>query len=120
MRLRWWGAPLRLHPPRVAATMRPLQGVPSMASWPRRPLIYEINTWVWLHDLRQTYGRSVTLAEVPPEVWDALALLHVDAVWLMGVWERSPAGKRIAMAHAGLLAAWQRALPDYTAEDTVG
>ena len=30
-------------------------------SWPRRPVIYEINTWVWLNDLRQQYDRAITL-----------------------------------------------------------
>ena len=31
-----------------------------------------------------------------PESGNAIADLKVDAVWLMGVWERSPAGIRIA------------------------
>ena len=34
----------------------------------------------------------------PAREWDALAALPVDAVWLMGVWERSPAGLAIALA----------------------
>ena len=35
--------------------------------WPRRPVIYEINTWVWLNDLRQQYNRTITLGDVPAE-----------------------------------------------------
>jgi hypothetical protein len=31
------------------------------------PVIYEINTWVWLRELGQKYQRPVTLATVPPE-----------------------------------------------------
>jgi glycosidase len=54
-----------------------------------RLAIYEINTAVWLG------GRS--LADVPARRWDALAALGMDAVWLMGVWERSPAGREIAL-----------------------
>jgi Alpha amylase, catalytic domain len=53
-----------------------------------RPTIYEINTAVWLAGRR--------LDEVPGAEWDALAALPVDHVWLMGVWERSPAGLAIA------------------------
>ena len=44
-----------------------------MKSWPKYPLIYEINTWVWLRELGQKYQRPITLATVPSEEWDALA-----------------------------------------------
>ena len=89
-------------------------------SWPRRPVIYEINTWVWLNDLRQQYDRAITLGNVPAEQWDATASLAVDAVWLMGVWERSPESIRIANGNLGLQADFRRALPDYTPADNVG
>src|SRR5205823_13385990 len=88
-------------------------------SWPRRPVIYEINTWVWLNDLRQQYDRAITLGNVPTEQWDAIVSLSVDAVWLMGVWERSPQSNRIANGNAGLQADFRRALPDYTPADNV-
>ena len=88
--------------------------------WPRQPVIYEINTWVWLHELSQRLGRAVTLGAVPAAIWDDLAALHADAVWFMGVWERSPVGRRIGHAHAGLQAEFRRALPDFTPEDNVG
>ena len=42
-------------------------------SWPKHPFIYEINTWVWLQELSQVQGRSITLVNVPGETWDALA-----------------------------------------------
>ncbi len=54
------------------------------------------------------------------EQWDALASLRVDAVWLMGVWERSPEGIRIANENVGLQADFLHALPDYTPADNVG
>ena len=44
----------------------------------------------------------------------------MDAVWFMGVWERSPAGIDIANKNEGLLADFRRALPDYRTEDNVG
>ena len=61
---------------------------------PPRPTVYEINTAVWLERLGRGRGRPLTLDEVPAAEWDALAALPVDAVWLMGVWQRSPAGLR--------------------------
>src|SRR5262252_2294570 len=90
------------------------------SSWPARPIIYEINTWVWLNSLSQQYKRAITLDSVPLEQWDALALPGVDAVWLMGVWERSQQGMRIANENVGLQADFRRALPDYTLADNVG
>jgi Alpha amylase, catalytic domain len=89
-------------------------------SWPKNPVIYEINTWVWLHELKHRHLRSVTLGSVPAEEWDALAATEADAVWLMGVWERSPIGTRIARTLPVLQKEFRKALPDYSLEDVVG
>ena len=91
-----------------------------MKTWPKYPVIYEINTWVWLQELSQKYKGPVTLAKVPREEWEAIAAMKVDAVWFMGVWERSPAGIRIANQNQGLLADFRRALPDFSEKDNVG
>jgi len=63
----------------------------------RNPIVYEINTWVWLVDLSAHFGRKITLGNIPPEVIDEIVALCPDAVWLMGVWERSPKGCEIAL-----------------------
>ncbi|WP_436533068.1 alpha-amylase [Actinoplanes sp. HUAS TT8] len=54
------------------------------------PVVYEIDTWPWLAGLGVK-----SLADVPGEVWDGVAAPGIDTVWLMGVWERSPAGTAI-------------------------
>jgi glycosidase len=84
------------------------------------PFIYEINTWVWLEELRARLGEKIDLAGVPKKEWDAIAALGFDAVWLMGVWERSPAGVAIALQNDALVESFRRALPDFTAADVVG
>ena len=91
-----------------------------MKPWPKNPIIYEINTWVWLEELCDRLKFQVHLGNVPADEWDAIAALGVDAVWFMGVWERSPAGIRIAMENDGLRAEFLRVLPDLRAEDVVG
>lgn len=93
-----------------------------MTSIPRSPHIYEINTWTWLHSLSVKYQRPITLGCVPDEELKLLARPHTpyDAIWLMGVWERSPRSIEIARHHPSLLAEYQRALPDYTDDDVVG
>jgi hypothetical protein len=91
-----------------------------MSAWPRYPVLYEINTWIWLNELSRKYGRPITLATVPAEEWSLLSSFGFDALWLMGVWERSPAGIAIANRNPDLAADFRRALPDFRPEDNVG
>ena len=84
------------------------------------PFIYEINTWVWLDELSRRLGTTVALDGVPAEEWDAVAELGFDAVWLMGVWERSPDGVAIALRNQGLVDSFRAALPDLADADVVG
>ncbi len=90
------------------------------ASWPRYPTLYEINTWVWLSELSKKNRKAVDLSSVPSAEWDAIATYGFDAVWLMGVWERSPAGIAIANHNKDLVEDFQRALPDLHPDDNVG
>ena len=60
---------------------------------------------MWLQRLGRERGRLLGLGEVPGSEWDVLAALPVDAVWLMGVWQRSPGGRALAVAEPGLLPA---------------
>jgi hypothetical protein len=90
-------------------------------TWPGRPTIHEINTWPWLHDLSVAAGSALTLADVPSSAWDAVCLPGIDAVWLMGVWERSPASRAVALADPVNVDAFRAALPDLDIdEDVVG
>jgi len=91
-----------------------------MSKWPRYPTIYEVDTWVWLSDLSQRSGNAVDLSCVPSAEWDAMATYGFDAVWLMGVWERSPAGIAIANRNENLINDFRRALPDFQPQDNVG
>ena len=91
-----------------------------MPGWPRYPTIYEINTWVWLSELSERAGNSVTLSSVLQAEWDIIGKFGFDGVWLMGVWERSPAGIAIANRNQNLLDDFKRALPDFRPQDNVG
>lgn len=84
------------------------------------PFIYEINTWPWLDGLSRRCGRPIGLGDVPGEVWGAIASSGADAVWLMGVWQRSPVGVAIARADGPLVQRCREILPDFTIDDIVG
>lgn len=83
------------------------------------PLIYEINTRVWLDEMSERLGRAVDLASVPDEEVAGLRDKGFDCVWLMGVWEPSPAGREIAAKHKGLRGDFERTLGDLSEKDIV-
>jgi Alpha amylase, catalytic domain len=85
-----------------------------------QPFLFEINTWPWLEAIGRNEGRAIDLGSVPDRYWDEIANLGFDAVWLMGVWQRSPAGIAIALSNDGLVASFRAALPDWQAADVVG
>ncbi len=104
----------------LAADLRGTAVSGAASGWPVQPVIYEINTAVWLDSVSRAAGRRLTLADVPDSGWDAVTPAGVDAVWLMGVWERSPAGLALATANAGFQAPFAEALPDLRPADVIG
>ena len=87
--------------------------------WPENPKIYQINTWPWLYGLSETYNYPITLQNVPEEVLDRYISLF-DVIWLMGVWERSPKGREIAINHPDLQEEYRNALRYFSTDDVVG
>ena len=94
--------------------------MPSALNKITQPFIYEINTWPWLEAISQEEGRAIDLGSVPDRYWDEVADLGFDGVWLMGVWQRSPAGVTIALSNDDLRASFAAALPDWQTSDVVG
>jgi len=88
-----------------------------MSQWHKSPMIYEINTAVWLNELSRRYDRPVTLGTVTDDDLDYLAGLNVDAIWLMGIWQRGPAGLESALNY---MHEYEGALPDITEDDVMG
>ncbi|MFF0739681.1 alpha-amylase [Streptomyces sp. NPDC004111] len=91
-----------------------------MSGLPAQPVVHEVNTRVWLREIQHRTGRPTGLGDVPKDAWDAITPHGVDAVWLMGVWERSPLGRAIALRDASLRAAFTRAVPDIGEREIAG
>ena len=89
-------------------------------SWVRYPTLYEINTWVWLTELSVKTGESLDLRCVPATEWDRIAAFGFHGVWLMGVWERSPAGIAISNQNKNQVEEFRRTLVDFRPQDNVG
>ncbi|NMB56501.1 alpha-amylase [Candidatus Beckwithbacteria bacterium] len=84
------------------------------------PFIYEINTRVWLRELRQKYGQNLTLSQIPDTEWQQIKNLGFHYVWLMGIWEPSPYALKMAIECAFLYDEYTQALPDLKKEDIIG
>ena len=86
----------------------------------KNPHLYEINTWAWLEQLSARLGRPVSLEGVPDSEWIALARLGFNAIWLMGLWQRSPESQRIMAGDPGNFAGYSEALPGWRPSDILG
>lgn len=64
--------------------------------WMPRVVMIAKNAFVWLFQLSQKYGREIkTLDQIPDEELDRLAKWNFTALWLIGIWERSSASRKI-------------------------
>jgi glycosidase len=64
--------------------------------WMPKLVLMAKNVYVWLHQLSRKYRRSIyRLDQIPDEELNLLARWGFTGLWLIGVWERSLASKRI-------------------------
>ncbi|MBM4370403.1 MAG: alpha-amylase, partial [Deltaproteobacteria bacterium] len=66
------------------------------ASWMPDVVLMAKSTYVWLDQLSRAWGRDIRrLDQIPDEELDRLAAWGVTGLWLIGLWERSPASRTI-------------------------
>jgi len=91
-------------------------------AWMPRLVLIAKNVYVWLAQLSKQYGRDITrLDQVPDEELDKLRGWGITGIWLIGVWERSRASRRIKQmmgAHDAVASAYS--LMDYTIAADLG
>jgi glycosidase len=64
--------------------------------WMPRVVLLAKNTYVWLDQLTKKYQQEIhRLDQVPDEELDQIARWNFNGLWLIGIWERSEASKRI-------------------------
>ncbi len=87
-------------PPPAPPTYAGLDALPARYSadrdWMPRLVLTARHTFVWLHQLSQRYGRPIhRLDQIPEEELARLAARGINGLWLIGLWQRSPASQRI-------------------------
>jgi len=64
--------------------------------WMPNAVLIAKSVYVWLDQLSRRYGRTITrLDQIPEEELDTLARWGFTSLWLIGIWERSPASEKI-------------------------
>ncbi len=64
--------------------------------WMPKVVLLAKNTHVWLHQLSEKYNCSITrLNEIPDDELESLANQGFTGLWLIGLWERSKASKKV-------------------------
>ncbi len=87
---------------------------------PHYPLLYQINTRVWLTELSWGLGRPATLDDIPDSELDRVAGMGFDWVWMLSVWRTGPAGQRVSRNNHEWRKEFQDTLPDLREEDIAG
>jgi glycosidase len=90
--------------------------------WMPRTVMIAKSTFVWLDQLSKSYRREIRrLDQVPDQELDTLARRGFNALWLIGVWERSKASQRIKQLTGNPEAAASAySLFDYTIAEELG
>ncbi|MCD4828594.1 MAG: alpha-amylase [Candidatus Cloacimonetes bacterium] len=90
--------------------------------WMPRLLLIAKSTYVWLDQLSRRYQRTITrLDQIPDEELDRLRDWGFTGLWLIGVWERSLASRRLKqMLGRDDAIASAYSLHDYTIAEDLG
>ncbi|MGQ9805911.1 MAG: alpha-amylase family glycosyl hydrolase, partial [Chlorobiales bacterium] len=91
-------------------------------NWMPRLVLIAKNTYVWLDQLSKKYQRAIKrLDEIPDEELDILVRRGFTGLWLIGIWERSYASKRIKHLNGNIDAiASAYSLDDYVIAKELG
>jgi glycosidase len=84
------------------------------------PLLYQVNTRVFLQERGTALGRPATLEDVTDAFLDDVAAKGFDWVWFLGVWQTGRLGREISLQDPKLQAECRRDLPDLRASDVSG
>ena len=91
-----------------------------MATMPRYPALFQINTRVWLNRLSRESGKRITLADIDDATIDGFAEQGFDWIWLLSVWQTGAAGRAVSRSNPQWRAEFMAILPDLTEDDICG
>jgi len=84
------------------------------------PLLYQLNTRVYLTELSHRLGRPATLDDLPDELFHGLRETGFHWIWLLSVWQTTPAAREVSRSDPGWRTEFQHTLPDLSDQDIDG
>jgi hypothetical protein len=84
------------------------------------PLLYQVNTRVWLTELSELAGRKATLDDIPDSELDRFVASGFDWIWFLSVWQTGEVGEKISRSTSGWRKEFEETLPDLKEEDIAG
>jgi len=87
---------------------------------PRHPVLYQINSRVWLTDLSGQLGRPATLDDISDEQLDGLKCLGFDWIYLLGIWQTGAAGREVSRSNPEWRVEYEALLSDLKEDDICG
>ena len=84
------------------------------------PMLYQVNTRVWLTELSGQIGRPATLDDIPDSELDQFAKIGFDWIWFLSVWQTGEEGKRLSRSNPEWLSDFNETLHDLKDEDIPG
>src|SRR4029434_3824112 len=86
----------------------------------RYPVLFQINTRVWLTELCRALGRPATLDDIPDAALDRLAEGGFDWIWFLSVGQTGLAGQQVSRSNPEWRKEFQETLPDLQEDDIAG
>ena len=86
----------------------------------KHPLLYQINTRVYLTELSRKFDCRATLDDIPDEDLDQIVDWGFDWVWMLTVWQIGDAGREESRRNPIWRKAFQETLTDLTEDDICG
>ena len=72
------------------------ESISSQGEWKRNLVLLAKNTYVWLHQLGAKYHTQISrLDQIPQAEIREISSRGFNSLWLLGLWERSPASRQI-------------------------
>jgi glycosidase len=84
------------------------------------PVLYQLNTRVFLTQLSSRLGRRATLADIPDSFLNDLAGHGVEILWLLSVWTTGPRSQKESQNNPEWLRHFEQTLPDLQPQDIGG
>lgn len=84
------------------------------------PTLYQVSARLLLGELGERLGRAATLADVDDEQLDLWQARGFDWIYLLGVWQTGPAGRRVSQTLPEWQSGYLERLPDFKPEDVCG